>query len=307
MNKKIKVLIIGYGSIGKRHADILLALDQIEEIHIVSKHSESDFVTFKTLEEIDNLNYYDYFVISSITSLHISQLRIIDEKVSDKIILVEKPLAISCEELSVRNSVYVAYNLRFHPLMTKLYELLTEEKVLNINIQTGQYLPSWRPDRDYRKSYSASKDEGGGVLLDLSHEIDYLMWLFGDIQTIKSINSKISDLEISSDDFVTSIGELSSGAIFNFTMDYISKVFMRRVVVNTIEKTFVADFMLNNLVVSDKSCSNQEYIIPSADRNLSYREMHKHVLGLVTKNNAATIADGLKVLSIIEDIRNNKI
>lgn len=299
----MKVLIIGYGSIGKRHADVLSSIDEVEDVHIVSKQQNLDFVTFETLEQVSDLNYYDYYVIASITSLHLTQLKYIDNIVRDKIILVEKPLNVEFVDIKVHNNVFVAYNLRFHPLIKQLRELLKCEHVLNINIQAGQYLPTWRPDRDYSDSYSASIEKGGGVLLDLSHEIDYLLWLFGDIKTLSSINRKISDLNIESDDFVIAIGTMKNGAIYSFSMDYISKISMRRIVVNTMDNTYDLDFVKNRLISSDKTCKNNEVYKYSNERNNSYRDMHIQALGLSDENNVATLDDSLKVLSVIDEVR----
>lgn len=302
----MKVLIIGYGSIGKRHAEVLSQIKDVSEIHVVSKQKNINFRTFRTLDEVTDLDDYSYFVIASITSLHLTQLKFIDSKVKGKTILVEKPLSTTCVDVEVNNRVFVAYNLRFHPLIIKLKNLLINERVIDVNIKTGQYLPTWRPGRDYTKTYSASVEDGGGVLLDLSHEIDYLLWLFGDIDSLKSINDKISDLEIESDDFVTVIGRLKSGAVYNLTIDYISKIIMRRIIVNTMNNSYYVDFVNNKLLRADKSGNTEEHVVSSIERNSSYTEMHLQVLGLRSNNFASTLDDGIKVLSVIERIRNNE-
>src|SRR5690606_29956228 len=106
----------------------------------------------------------------------------------------EKPLSDSLEsfaragEVLLENSakIEVAYNLRFMPSAIRLKELLTEQivgRIHSVSIEVGQYLPDWRPATDYRKNVSACKKLGGGVLLELSHELDYLTWLFGEFDS----------------------------------------------------------------------------------------------------------------------------
>ena len=117
-------------------------------------------------------------------------------------VLVEKPLfgrSLSVP-LNSFQSLSVAYNLRFHPLIQRLQDLLVGETVISVQAYVGQYLPDWRPDTDYRYSYSAKVAEGGGALRDLSHELDYLGWLFGAWSAVTAFGGHLSLLEIDSDD-----------------------------------------------------------------------------------------------------------
>jgi len=301
----MKVLVIGYGSIGKRHTAILSSISTISEIDVVSKQKNIGYKTFSDLEDIYDLSVYDYFVIASITSIHEKQLNYINDRVNKKIILVEKPISTRVFELDERNQIYVAYNLRFHPIIQRLKKIAQNEKVISINIQTGQYLPSWRPDRDYSQIYSASRSDGGGVLLDLSHEIDYLIWIFGKIESFDAINRKISNLNISSDDFFTSVGFLAAGAVFNITMDYISKIFMRNIIVNTEYKTYTADLLKNELACSDESCLRKVIYSEEVDINHTYLEMHIQAINNNVKKQIATYPDGIAVLAWIDAIRSS--
>ena len=250
----MKVLIIGYGSIGKRHEEVLLSIDGIEQIDIVTQQTLVNKVTYINLEEVFEITKYDYYIIASQTSSHYEQLRYLESKVSGKLIFCEKPLFKTKEQLQiVNNLVYVGYVLRFHPLVKTLRELIKDKKVISVNVNCGQYLPTWRPESDYKDSYSAKKEEGGGVLLDLSHEIDYIQWLFGKIEELQSYQLKVSDLEIDSDDLTMIIGKTKKETIINMSIDYISKITYRKMLVHTFNERFDLDFINNNSSFAPKS------------------------------------------------------
>ena len=154
----MNVLIIGYGSIGKRHEEVLRDIDGISNIDIVSKQNIKDKQVYSSLVKVP-LENYDYFVVSSETFQHFEQLSYINNKVKNKIIFCEKPLFETYQDILLNNEVYVGYVLRFHPLMQILKELTTDEIIYFVSIESGSYLPSWRKGSDYKKSYSASSEK----------------------------------------------------------------------------------------------------------------------------------------------------
>ena len=298
----MKVLIIGYGSIGNRHEKVLASFKNIESIDIVTKQTLKDKTTYPSLAKVENINIYDYFVIASETNKHFEQLKYLDENILNKIIFCEKPLFETSKELTVNNNkAYVGYVLRFHPLLQKLKDLLKEEKVLNVNVNCGQYLPTWRADTDYKNSYSAKKNEGGGVLLDLSHEIDYLQWLFGNMKEIKSYQLKISDLEIDSDDLTTFIGKTEKNVVINLSIDYISKITFRHIIVNTINNTYQLDFITNKMIQKNKQGLEQIYSFTNLERNYMFEQMHKSIL--TNQKNICKYEEGLNVMKTITTIQ----
>ena len=174
-------LVIGYGSIGKRHTEILQSMDEIDEISVLSHQNKLTMPTIENMHEISDIDP-DYIVIASITSLHFEHLRFIENNFEGKTILVEKPLFDKYYDFTINNnSVFVGYSLRFHPLMQLIKEKIAKRKLWNVNIFCGSFLPDWRANKDYRKTSSAKKSAGGGVLLDLSHEFDYVQWFCGKI------------------------------------------------------------------------------------------------------------------------------
>jgi len=298
----MKVLLIGYGSIGKRHEEVLTSFKNIETIDIVTKQNLENKITFKLLEEVLNIEGYDYYIIASETSKHYEQLKFLDLRVKNKKIFCEKPLFDTKQGLEiVQNSVFVGYVLRFHPLLEKLKKLIVEEKVINVNIKCGQYLPSWRPSVDYRKSYSAFKNQGGGVLLDLSHEIDYLQWLFGKVKELKSYQVKISDLKIDSDDFTTFIGKTVTGTMVNLSIDYISKITHRVMMVDTVNFSYRLDFIANKLIRIDKNEEQTIFESRKLERNDMFRWMHSSILE--EKNQNCTLSEAQEVMNTIHLIQ----
>lgn len=298
----MKALIIGFGSIGKRHFDILTKLDDIDVVDIVTKQVVDQSKSFKTLEDISDLNHYDYFIIASETAKHYSQLEYICSIVTNKKILVEKPLYEKVHPaIKTTNSIKVAYNLRFHPIFEDIKNLIKNEETYFVNVVCGQYLPTWRPEQDYRKSYSADLEQGGGVLRDLSHELDYIVWLFGEVEVIDSINSKVSDLEITSDDIFTAIGMTKNKTIFNISLDYISKIPLRRLLIHTRTKTIEADIINNTIVVGKKELDIKNIDTISVDRNYTYTKMHEMMIAGKYKN-TCSFSEALKTMDIIDQV-----
>lgn len=298
----MRVLIIGYGSIGKRHYEVLSQLDIIDDINLVTKQSIKDRTCYKSLDSIDNISQYDYFIIASETNKHFEQLSFLEKKVRHKLIFCEKPLFKSNQELEIKNNkIVIGYVLRFHPLLKKLKEFLFGEKIIYVNAKCGQYLPFWRPSIDYRNSYSAKREEGGGVLLDLSHEIDYVQWLCGKLDEIKSYQVKISDLEINSDDLTILVGKTNKGSLVNISIDYISKNTHRRLIVETFEHTYELDFIANKLIKKNKIGAEEVYDSFTLERNDMFEKMHMEILN--QQNNVCTFKEALYVMETISKIQ----
>jgi len=299
----LKVLLVGYGSIGKRHEEVLKNLSHVDTIEIVTKQTLENKKHISSLKKIKDLSIYDYFVIASETSKHYEQLKYICSKVNHKKILVEKPMFDKkYENFTCKNNVFTAYNLRFHPLLQKLKNILIKEKVYYVNVICGQYLPVWRPEQDYRQSYSADLSMGGGVLRDLSHELDYISWLFGDIKDIKYINTKISDLEITSDDIFTGVAVTDNKIIINLSIDYISKTPLREMLIHTKNNTIKVDVIANSLKVENKDAEVTTITLEAVDRNHTYLEMHKAIL----HDHLETVChldEGKKVVDVIDNIK----
>lgn len=204
----MNVLVVGLGSIAEKHIHALRQIRPDAKIHALrsglgGRNIESVSDVFDWAEVPANL---DFILISNPTSLHHKTIRrAMDFNVP---LFIEKPPLMNLEgsktllaELKERQiETYTAFNLRFHPVILWLKENLESEKPLEIQVYCGSNLANWRPQQDYRKSYSADASMGGGVHLDLIHELDYTLWLFGTPLRSHSSASKISDLQIKSMD-----------------------------------------------------------------------------------------------------------
>lgn len=302
----MKVLIIGFGSIGKRHYEVLSKLSKIKSIDFVTKQDIKDTICYTNLEIIENINQYDYFVISSETNKHFEQLEFLEKNVKNKLIFCEKPLFQSKQNLEIKNNkIFVGYVLRFHPLIEQLKEFVKNEKIILVNSKCGQYLPSWRPNTDYRDCYSAKKEDGGGVLLDLSHEIDYVQYLCGKIDKIKSYQVRISDLEINSDDLTMFLGKTDKNIFINISIDYISKITHRKLLVETLEHTYELDFIRNKLVKKNKIGLEETYSFTNLERNYMFEKMHLDILN--EQNTICTFKEALEVMNTISTIQEQNI
>ena len=297
------VLIIGFGSIGKRHFSILGAMGGVEEVHLVTKQNIAGEVCFHSLQDVHVLDDYDYFIIANETVHHYEQLKLLCSKVTQKKILVEKPLYDKLyKNISLnKNTVVTAYNLRFHPVLQRLKEMLKNQEVYYANVFCGQYLPTWRPQQDYRESYSADLTKGGGVLRDLSHELDYSSWLFGGFDKFQYLSVKRSDLEIKSDDIFTAVGVTKKNTIVNVTLDYISKHPIRRLIIHTQNLTIEADMIKGLIVASDKTGLLTQEVFDSEDRNFTYTKMHEAVLN-AEANSLCSFEEGLEIVSLIDGV-----
>lgn len=298
----MNALLIGFGSIGKRHYEVLSQIELIKNIDIVTTQTLPNLTTYKTIDAVKNLKSYDYIVIASETYKHFEQIEYLEKNTKNKIILCEKPLFETQRHLQIKNNnVYVGYILRFHPILQTIRSLLKGDAPIYGQIRCGSFLPLWRPDTDYRKSYSASKNQGGGALLDLSHEIDYAQWLFGQLDPIISYQTKISNLEIDSDDLVTATAKTDKGAIVTISLNYISKISMREIIIHTDLITIQANLINNTLYVGTKEGIIQTIEIEPYERNDLFLKMHLSALG--KKENLCTFEEGLSVMNTIAAIQ----
>ncbi|EID4796344.1 Gfo/Idh/MocA family oxidoreductase [Campylobacter sp. IFREMER_LSEM_CL908] len=252
----MKALIIGFGSIGKKH---YLALKHLGyEVSVVSRsYKKNDLQCFKSLQEV-KLEEIDLFVIATITINHYETLESIDKKIKGKTILIEKPLFEKYREFNSINGnyIYVAYLLRFHPLVEKIKTIIQKDQYIYfVEFNCSSYLPNWRIC-DYTQNYSAKKELGGGVLLDLSHELDLAYYFFEKLKLLYAQNLKISELEINSDDFAF-LSLKSKKELIHIKLDYFSKFTKREIVLHSRDKTYKADLVNNKLYIFGTTTSLQ--------------------------------------------------
>ena len=208
-----RILIVGLGSIGRRHLRLARQLFPKADIRILRHKSDSKVPEFSNgyLASIDEAVRFKPFlaVIANPAPFHIATAQVLADVGAH--LLIEKPLSASLEgttkllDVCRKNNLVlsVGYNLRFLPSLQYFRELLLSNsygKAMSIRCEMGQYLPVWRPERDYRSSVTARQDLGGGALLELSHEIDYLRWIFGEVQSVQAVLRRQSQLDIDVED-----------------------------------------------------------------------------------------------------------
>jgi predicted dehydrogenase len=227
-----KFLIVGFGSIGKRHCDNLKQIGGVEVAVLTRRHIDLPGVTLFISQEDALRQEYDAVLVTNETSSHIPTAIAFAEKGCH--LFIEKPLSHSLKDsdrlanlVSRRNlKVMIGCNLRFHPAVSSGKEFIQKDKIgriVSAQIQAGQYLPDWHPARDYRQSYSARRDKGGGVILDLIHELDYAYWFFGGASMVFAFSGKRGDLQIETEDTAEILLEFKNGVWCQVHLDYLRR------------------------------------------------------------------------------------
>lgn len=291
---KPKVLIVGFGSIGRKHAKAFIRLSCA--VGIVSEHCTDWAPRFSSLAAAIDSFDPDIIVISSKTSHHARDLfKVLELGFSGKI-LVEKPIFSRPLELtSCQASIFVGYNLRFHPCITFLRKEIERSRTYSVLSYCGQYLPDWRPGTDYTQCYSAKRSEGGGVLRDLSHELDLYLHLFGKVVTVKSFISKMSQLAIDSEDNCSGLLKMESGTVITFNLNYMDRNTKRAMTINSSKFTYEVDLIQNRVVKNNKPINFEV-------SSLSTYALQAHDLIYNGGNNLCRLEEGLSVLELISDI-----
>ena len=232
----IKVLIVGYGSIGKRHLENFLQFKDIQLI-VYTKRNDLQLLKKKGIKVSNSLTEClkenpDIGVITNETSLHIPiAIKLAKEGLD---LFLEKPLSNSLKDVEKLYAIVkkkklitqMGCNLRFHPCIMKIKSLIEQQKIgkiISAQIQNCSYLPDFHRWEDYRKSYAARKDLGGGVILTQIHEIDYMYWFFQEVENIVSISGKFSELDVTAEDYVSSLLKFKNKIIGELHMDYFQR------------------------------------------------------------------------------------
>jgi predicted dehydrogenase len=201
----------------------------------------------------------------------------------------------------------IAFNLRYHPVLQFLKDFISKiGKIYSAHIYAGYYLPYWRPGTDYRESASATKNLGGGVHLELAHEIEYSLWLFGIPRFITGYVNKISSLEISTNDICSAILEYPNGAIAEIHLDYLSQKYLRggRIIADmgTLEWEWNAQAGKVLYYGLKKGTSEEIFVLhPGYDFNSTYKEEIENFTGIIrgTKKSIVTIDTALNTMKVI--------
>lgn len=255
----MRALVVGLGSIAKKHIAVLRQIDSTVELYAIRSGREgkswegvTDLYDWSQLTTIR----FDFAIISNPTSEHVSTLRkllpfrlplFIEKPLSSQII--DEELVAEVKRLGI--ITYVGCNLRFHGCFREATKIIQHHRVNEVNVYCGSYLPDWRPQVDYHTVYSANPEMGGGVHIDLIHELDYVYWLFGKPQCTHHVFTRKSSLDIRAFDYANYLMEYPQFNV-NVVLNYYRRDYKRTMELVCEDGTFLVDLAANTV-----SCGNR--------------------------------------------------
>lgn len=316
-----RILIVGLGSIGTRHLRLARELNPGAEIRVLRRQEgaavpESADGVFSYLEQAIEFAP-QLSVIANPAPFHMSVALPLARAGSH--LLIEKPLAVSAAEIPpllelvncARLTLLTGYNLRFVPSLDRFRRLLHEGivgRVASVRCEVGQYLPGWRPGTDYRRGVSARRELGGGALLELSHELDYLRWIFGDVQWVRALLCTQSALELDVEDCAHLILGFSGASSSHRPVATVNLDFIRHDPVRTCTAIGESGSLrwdgiagvVEHFPAGAKGWS--EVFRHAFERDDSYRAEWRHCMDCIASGRTPVVSgeDGLAVLDIIE-------
>lgn len=318
-------LIVGLGSIGRRHLECLRSIRPDAEIVIWRQYSRdseipygADTVVFDLASAIEKKP--EAAIISNPATMHVEVAMLLAEQGIH--LLIEKPLSHSLEGIDQLLAVcktngvllMVAYILRHHEGLKCFKDAVQDQligRVLSIRSEVGQYLPDWRPGADYRNTVSARKELGGGALLELSHELDYLRWIFGDVISVRALIENSGVLDIDTNDLVELLLEISdaqgSKCIASVHLDMLQRPTIRYCKAVGERGTLVWDAIANSVRHFDADQKVWHTLLESQDssKNSIYITQLEAFLSAVESDEPPVVTgeDGRAVIEIIEAAR----
>jgi predicted dehydrogenase len=318
----MKILIVGLGSIGRRHLNNILSIYPEAEI-ILLRHSKKP--ESETISGVGQVVYSlsdaikadpDVAFITNPSPFHIPVAIELAKKGIH--LFIEKPLSqdlngvYEFSEICKKNNniVMVGFNYRFKKSLMALKDALHSDligKILSYRGEVGQYLPDWRMNSDYRQTVSARKELGGGALLELSHEFDYSRWLMGEVDSVCAIAGKYSDMEIDVEDIAEIILQFKSGAIGNIHLDMVNRVKTRTCTIIGSDGTLIWNAADNSLKIISNDFPQGSYLVSPniVERNQMQLDEIIHFFSCIRdgKNPSVSIDDGIAALEIIAAVR----
>ena len=322
-----RIVIAGLGSIGRRH--IRLLRTQFPQAKIMTlrhggsndKIPEADLCTTSLDEAVSFAP--DIAIISTPAPHHaLPAIALANAGVH---LLIEKPMATTVDaanamakaarEANVR--VQIGYNLRFLKSLSVFREAIHAGKVgrvSSVRAEVGQYLPDWRPGTDWRNAVSARPDLGGGVLLELSHELDYLRWIFGEVFAVQGWLGRIGPFDLEVEDTVHALLHFGAGvpagnvgvpAVANLTLDFIRRDTVRRCVAVGDDATLEWDGIASRVRLFGPDGATQVLYDQKPDRHSIYSRQLEAFVHCVTTAvpPAIGVQDGIAVLEMVEAIK----
>ena len=319
------ITVLGNGSIGRRHLKGLLGLKSeigISELRGFDTNPARRDQVRKEVPGVccaesleDALAGADIVFLCVPTALH---LPIYEQcKAHGNFhFFIEKPLShsmVGCEKMlweqrQVGKRTAVGYMLYFHPLLKRAQQLLSQGVIgrpLSVRAEAGFFLPNWHPWEDYRDFYMSWKMGGGGALLDISHEIDYLHDLFGDIEDVRGWLGTVSDLEISSDDLAVAMFKFKSGLVGQLQLDLLQPEESRFCKVIGTKGVLIFDLTDNSIRYN--TTDDVEWVTESLEVNIDmiYADEYRGTISALMGGGQSYVSGerGYKTMQVVEAIR----
>ena len=315
-------LIAGLGSIGRRHLRNLTALGEHDVVLLRSHRStlpEEELVGFAVetdLAQAIQKHRPEAVIISNPTALHLDIA--IPAAEAGCAILLEKPISHTLDRLELLEAavsrtharVLVGFQLRYHPCLVRARQFIADGRlgrVLSARVHFGEYLPAWHPWEDYRQSYAARADLGGGVLLTQCHSLDYLPWLIGRAESIWGFLGKLSELDVDVEDSAEIGVRFEDGSLGSLHLDYAQQPASHRVEMSGNRGSLLCDLLGGTTRFYDVATKKwEEFVLPhSWERNAMFIEEMGHFLAVVRgeAEPACTLDDGMRVMRLIAGVR----
>ena len=299
----MNILIIGLGSIAQKHITALRNIDKDNQIYALRSSTQSrpfeNIIDIYDINRLENMNF-DFAVISNPTAKHKETIEFLSHQ--NLPLFIEKPLHYSLDieelvkEVTDKNIItYVACNLRFLDSLRYIKERLDhkDKRINEVNVYCGSYLPSWR-EGDYRKQYSAIPELGGGVHIDLIHELDYIYWFWGVPSAKMGYMKNSSSLEIPAIDYANYCFDYNSFCV-NVVLNYYRKDCKRTLEIVFEDETWFLDLAKNQIT------SANDIIFSSSMTILdTYQQQMEYFISLLDKKKESfnTINDSFNTLKM---------
>jgi predicted dehydrogenase len=311
----LNVLVVGYGSIGKRHIENLSMFSNLQ-ISVCTNRKYDSFLKNKKCKIFSSLDdcikqKLDVAFITNTTNLHVkTAIKLANANIP---LFIEKPLSNSTKDIKLLLNIIkkkklvtmMGCVLRFHPAIKKIKEMISENKIgkiMSVRAENGSFLPNWHLDEDYKKSYASRNDLGGGAVLTNIHELDYLYWFFGNVNEVFSITGKFSDLEIDVEDLSSILLRFTNNIIAEIHLDYFQKPSIRSCKIIGTHGTLYWDSSKNNVQLYDvkKKKWVDNLKLKNYDLNNMYMDEIKYFFKCVNKEEKSInpIEEGAKILNI---------
>lgn len=316
----MKFLVAGYGSIGRRHLRNLLALGEQDVTVFRTRHGtlpEEELAGIAVETDLQKALAArpDGVVISNPTALHLDVA--IPAAKAGCHILMEKPISHSLERVDELKAalqrgggkLLMGFQFRFHPGLQKVDQLLKDGaigRVVSSHAQWGEYLPGWHPWEDYRRSYAARTDLGGGVVLTLCHPLDYLRWLQGEITDLWAMTANFGDLQIPVEEAAEIGLRFASGALGSVHLNYYQRPGRHFLEVIGTQGTILWDNAYGLVRLFHPATETWEtFNVPEGfDRNWLFMAEMRHFLAVVSGavQPVCTLQDGVQALRLVTGV-----